>query len=495
MNRLSGIVVLCLLIGIGAIQAVPPAARTAPAYGDHVVEISVTYQSFDEDRPWSKVNPQVRTGMAVVVDGPFLLTTAQMVRYATLIEVDKHGASGSTEARLVHVDPEIDLALLSISDTSFWADLRPVKLAGEVPTEGTVSSVRWNNNQLEVSASRVGRLQVEDSWMGSFRYPVLLLTTDFEGGGWSEPVFNDGLFLGLTISMDGKKSRVLPIDLIAPYLKMSRDPASYRGFTRLGLMVQANEDPAQAAFLGLTGKPRGLMIRQIPSGSPAEGILKPGDLILNIDGHAIDGAGFYQHPRYGRLSYAGIIGLHTVGEILKVEVLRDKKTLTMDLPLRPFPASAQLIPLRRYDQPPPFLITGGLVFREFDVEYLRTWGNEYMNKAPQSLVSVYFLEDALQTPSRKKVVLLQGVLPDDFNIGYQDLADDILTDVNGRPVDSIVSLEEALRHPVDGFHVFHFRQLGNRGEVVLDAAALDTATERILKAYRIPLGKRVPTDR
>lgn len=491
MNRLLWIVVLSLQTGIGVVLAAPVAVRTAPAYGDQVVEVSVTYQSFDEDRPWSKVNPQVRTGMAVVVDGPFLLTTAQMVRHATLIEVDKHGASGSTEARLVHVDPEVDLALLSISDKSFWADLKPVHLARDVPTEGTVSSVRWNNNQLEVSASRVGRLQVEDSWMGSFRFPVLLLTTDFEGGGWAEPVFNDGLFLGLTLSMDGKKSRVLPVDLIAAYLKMSRDPASYRGFTRLGLMVQANEDPAQSTFLGLTGKPRGLMIRQIPAGSPAEGILKPRDLLLSLDGHAIDGAGYYEHPRYGRLSYAGIIGLHTVGETLQVEVLRDKRLLTLALPLRPFPASAQLIPVRRFDEPPPFLIAGGLVFREFDVEYLRTWGNEYMSKAPPSLVSVYFLEDSLQAPDRKKVVLLLGVLPDDFNIGYQDLADDILTEVNGRPVDSIAALDEALHHPQDGFHVFHFRQLGNRGEVVLDAAALDTATERILKAYRIPLGKRV----
>lgn len=51
-------------------------AGTAPApYVDSVVSLNVTFQTYNEDRPWNKRTPQTRNAYAAVIEGPFLLTT------------------------------------------------------------------------------------------------------------------------------------------------------------------------------------------------------------------------------------------------------------------------------------------------------------------------------------------------------------------------------------------------------------------------------------
>ena len=48
-----------------------------------VVSLYVTHQRYDDDRPWAKSNPMGRAAFATVVEGPALLTLAQMVSDST----------------------------------------------------------------------------------------------------------------------------------------------------------------------------------------------------------------------------------------------------------------------------------------------------------------------------------------------------------------------------------------------------------------------------
>jgi len=472
---------------------VPAGAAVRESYEQSVVALSVTYQSWNEDRPWSKSRPGVRQISAVVVDGSRLLTSAQFLEDATFVQAFKFGRTSRAQPRVDFVDREIDLALLTVDDPAFFTDLRPAPLAPVTPSEGTLRSVRWRNQQLESAASRVKRVYVEGSSYGRVEHPFLTVQTDLEAGGWADPVFLDGRLVGITVSQDEQRARVIPVEILTRFLERARQPDTYRAFPVLGVLWQLNTDAAVTAWLGQAGDPRGILIRQVPWGSSGCGVLKPWDILLSIDGKAIDSEGFFADPRQGQLRFPAIyVADHAAGDVVPVQVLRGKKVLDLKMTLRGYPVGMDLIPLRRGPEPPAYLIAGGLVFRELDAPYLRTWGRDWLSEAPLRLLGYYNLELQAQTPERRRVILLKNVLPSTYTIGYHDLEDLPIETVNGAPVDSINKLDQALRRPVDGLHTIVLAPNPFVREIVLDASGLEAATAQILEEYEIPAAKRLP---
>jgi PDZ domain len=482
------------LLGAAILAGAPAPARGAARqqFENGVVGLSITSQGWDADRPWAKSAPQSRFALGVVVDGKQILTTAQMIADATLIEAEKLGGSTRVEAHVLRVDPEIDLALLGVDDPKFFSDLQPVPLAAGVPEDGSVQSVRWRTRQIEVSTSRVSRIEVQSSILGSVDHAFLLVTTDLRGGGWSEPVFADGKFIGLSVSQDDQMARVLPVDVIANFLSMARASGGYAGFAGFGARWQVNEDPAMSAWLGLAGTPRGVLITGANWGGSACGVLQPRDILLSLDGHPIDGSGYYQHPRYGLLRFTNITTEgHKAGDKLPAEVWRDHKLVRLEMPLRPARAEGDLIPDRSAEEVPDYVVAGGLVLRELDGAYIRSWGDDWRRKAPIRLQMWYWLSSKDQEPDHRRVVVLSGVLPSDYNVGYHALSDVIVTAINGRPIDSIADVVEAFRHPDGDFQRLTLEPNGQMAEITLDARTFDQASKEILEAYRVPEAQRV----
>jgi S1-C subfamily serine protease len=466
--------------------ALPEAKAALPQYEDQVVALLVTYQAFDEYRPWTKLDPSSLTAAALVVDDSLLLTEAEIVRDATLIQVQKHASARRVPARVIHIDHDIDLAVLAVEEPGFFDDLEAARFADSAPSEGHVHSVRWRDQQLEVSSSRVARVEVKKSPYGSIQHAFLLVTTDLSGGGWAEPVFSKGRFVGLTVSQKGQSASVIPVEIISAFLRDVRS-GDYRGFASIDVMWQFTQDRALAAYLGLRGEPRGVVLREISWASTGYGVFEPRDVLLSLDGHAIDGVGKYQHRRYGQVLFHHLaLDGHRPGDVVPAQVLRARKVVDLEIELRRYPGACRLVPWRRDDSPPPYLVAGGLVLRELDGKYLSAWGNDWRATAPATLVRRYDLQSRFQTPERRRILVLSHVLPDAYNLGYHDLANLALADINGRAVDSIADAEEAFHHPVDGLHRLDFYPDDSRSQVVLEAAGFEEATARILEAYNVP---------
>jgi PDZ domain len=78
------------------------------------------------------------------------------------------------------------------------------------------------------------------------------------------------------------------------------------------------------------------------------------------------------------------------------------------------------------------------------------------------------------------------VLPDAFNIGYQEQKCLVVDKVNGRPISRLAELREALDKPVKGFHIIELVQSDSLRRIVLSAGESEKeATARILKRYGI----------
>ncbi|MEM7204941.1 MAG: hypothetical protein AAF628_32095 [Planctomycetota bacterium] len=478
---------------LGPATAVGQASdRTKHDDGRHVVELEVTSQAWNESRPWMKLQPTTHGVSAVVIAGPRLLTSAQVVADATLIQAMKHGRATKYLATVEHLEPDLNLAVLRAEDPTFFDDLAPVGLAGPAALADELRSVRWRNRQLEVSSSRLIRAEVKEARFSRISHAFFTVRSDLVGGGWSEPVFAGDVLLGLSIAQDQEQlAQVLPASIIRTYLE-SLAAGDYRGAPGLFTSWQLNRDRALAAYLGQLGPPRGILIRAAPWSSTADGVLQPRDLLLRLDDHDIDAEGYYEHPHYGRLLFTNIaVEGRRVGETLRAEVLRQGQPLTLELELRPYSPSQQLIPSARVGQAPDFAIFGGLVFRVLDGNYYSIWGSDWVSQAPVELSALWSLEQNAQTADRRRIILLTEVLPDPFNVGYHDLTTQVVQRVNGRAVDSMAELSAAFEHPQDGYHVIDLVLGAEKQQVVLDAAQLPAASQRILAAYQIPLAQRI----
>ena len=461
-------------------------------YARGVVGLQVTYQDWDEDRPWAKKIPKTRGASAVFVGRSQLLTTADIVDNATFIQFSAFGQPRQVEFEIQTVDLDVNLALLQVKDTTVLDDLAPVPLAGRTPSSGTLQTVRWQGQQLEISASRVVRFLVERSRGSRVEYAVLHMRTDISAGGWSEPVFHDGMLVGITISQSKQVSRAIPVEIIRGFLNRVNAPEPYVGFPSLGVQWQVNHDPSVTRFLGQTGEPRGVLVRQVPWGSSGCGVLEPRDILLEVDGNPIDTEGYYHHAYLGRLRFTHVLTEdHRPGDAIAVRVLRGGRELNLPMTLRTYPTDLDLVPKRRSGQPA-YVVAGGLILRELDVPYLRTWGKEWNKRAPHSLLTSYYLTGTGQTLQQRRLILITSVLPSDYNIGYQDMTDVLVERINGQLIGSIPDVVAALQDPRDRFHVIELAPESGRGEVVLDAVAFEAATDELLQTYSVPQAVHLP---
>ena len=148
-------------------------------------------QSYDWLTPWEKREIRTQTGMALVVRLPVsentestgtddkqvlhLLTTAEMVADATLLEVTRKDIRQPFQAKLVLMDYAANLALLNIEDLNFWdslipIDWSPVKSKSKADAENVYSlnikSVQeWEVESGTIQLMAVGHRGVSDAWL------------------------------------------------------------------------------------------------------------------------------------------------------------------------------------------------------------------------------------------------------------------------------------------------------------------------------------------
>jgi hypothetical protein len=171
------------------------------------------------------------------------------------------------------------------------------------------------------------------------------------------------------------------------------------------------------------------------------------------------------------------------GDDVKLQIWRAGKPLEVTYRLPKYEYSIPLVPFASYDQEPEYLIVGGLVFQPLTDAYLQSWGTEWRRRSPFRL---YFYRNDPATKERPGLVVLSQVLPDNYNMGYQEQKQLVLDKVNGQSVSRLTDLREALKKPVNGYHTLEFMRSDSLRRIVLEAGEAErVATDRILKRYGI----------
>ncbi|HET9372460.1 MAG TPA: trypsin-like peptidase domain-containing protein [Vicinamibacterales bacterium] len=281
--------------------------------------------------PGDLVTTQRASGSGVIVDTTgYIVTNAHVVRGAQRITVELPSTSASSSilaargrsvvASLVGFDVETDLAVLKVDERNLRAltfgDSEDLKAGQLVLAFG--SPLGLNNSVTLGIVSAVARQLEPES-------PMIYVQTDasINPGNSGGPLVDlQGRLVGintLLLSRSGGNDGVgfaVPSNIVRTvYEQIKKSGRVRRG--DIGVRAQTLT-PLLAAGLGLP-RDRGVVLADVLPNTPAfRAGLKPGDIVLSVDGKPMENGRQFQVTLYRRF----------VGDIVRLEILRDGRVTT-----------------------------------------------------------------------------------------------------------------------------------------------------------------------
>ncbi|MBN8247529.1 MAG: hypothetical protein J0L84_08805, partial [Verrucomicrobia bacterium] len=322
-RRLLAAVSMALLL-LGALQG-----ADLRMWERSYVTLEVTSKEYDYSQPWSKPTRTVRKGGVVLADRE-ILTTAQHLPGATLVRLQRGGRGKWYDARVTWSDPHANLALVTTDADTFWEGLQPAELAAVVPPGPDFNLIRWRDGNLESRRVEFSKFSVREGTLSFAPRLTLEVNTELGGLGWAEAVTLNGSVVGLTASKTGNTCQVIPSSLIRRVLA-SRKSGAYRGLGYFDFTWQPGENPATLRFLKLSGPERGAVVTEVLSRTNAPSVLKPRDLLLEVDGFPVDVQGDYEDPDYGHLMLENLATRSKfAGDTVPMKIWRDGAEQTVE---------------------------------------------------------------------------------------------------------------------------------------------------------------------
>lgn len=442
-----------------------------------MVRVVASKRIYDYDAPWS-IDPEGSTyGTGVIIAPNRVLTTANVAADAIALDVLRPGEGERAAARVVSIDHDRDLALLEVfSRTELFADIAPAEL-GSLPDPGAeLEMVGFADREAGASVLRgtVARLDVVRFFHAQRHLPALVIDVGIGNHHEAGPAFVDGKLVGLANQKPTDAENVcelVPTPLIAAFLAAAkRGPIT--AVPTLGVVTQ-NLEPAP--LRAHVGHDTGVLVIDVLQGESADGVLRPGDVLVAVGGYPI--------TRTGKITlfdawlrHDAVVALHQPGDRLRVDFVRDRQHHTAELTLTP---SQPLVPRARYDQPPRYVVYAGLVFQALTRNYLTTW-DEWWNKAPKEFLNFYYL--GRRTAAQHEVVILSSILADTATRGYEHLYNEAVSTIDGHPPRDMFDFAGRLARARGTVRI----DTTSGGVIVLDVDEARLATARVLETYAIP---------
>lgn len=461
-------------------------AQPQDPYAQSIVQVFSTYQEYDPFQPWQKRNPGLKVGYGVAVAPDEILTTENLVRNATLVELRRAGSGEKIMATVVLSDEQANLALLKIPDGGKTRNFSPVQPADSLSRTGDVTILQFDETA-NVQRSKAQVVQVSIKSLPMAPYPTLAFTilTDVNINGEGASALRDGKLAGLVMSYDRgtRTGSMLPYVTLKRFL-VDAHRSPYKGFAAAGFIWTSLLDPAKRKYHKVDNNDNGIIVLECLPGSGASESLCRNDVILEWDGYSIDNLGFYEDPDFGRLALPYLImGRRSPGDSVPLAIIRNgiKTNITVKLTRR-IDAEA-LVPENVTHERDEYLVEGGFIIRELTGSYIQAAGQDWQRNVDPRLVNIYLTRRFMPEKPGDRVVLLASVMPDPINIGYQHFRDEVITAVNGHRVKNLADVFKIVEK--DG-HIERVSIQSMDVDLVLDQTMLTDSNDALAALYRIP---------
>ena len=499
----ASIIALLILFGFARADAKPPLVPTtttaAPAVKPKelsLVRVNVTGQPYDYTRPWQKRAPFSKRALGAVLPKNRVLVTADLVANQNYVELERAESGEKTGGDVVVIDYEANLALIEPNDKKFLDGLEPLQLALDTVVGDHLAALQLESTgALVVTEGLVTTVQIMryPADVGQFLTYRVSMTMQYRDNSYTIPLVKNNKLAGLLLRYD-PRSQVLdaiPAPIIAHFLKEAATE-NYRGFPSAGFTFVPTRDPQLRKFAGETGKEGGVYVTSVEPNTPAaKAGLKTGDIVVTVAGNQIDQNGNYVDPLYGKTEFTNLItGRAFAGENLPLGIQRAGKPMQLGLLLDHRAAKDYVIPPYDLDEPPPYLVLGGLILQELSRQYLKEWGANWQKDAPQRFVYFDRFQSELFPEGNRRVVILSQVLATNSTLGYDDDSYLTVQKVNGKEVKSLRDVVEAIKQPLEGGFI-KLETEEDPKQIVLDAAQVAQEAASLQKSYGLPALQRI----
>ena len=274
-------------------------------------------------QPMPELMPSTGFGSGFIIsqDG-LIVTNAHVVDGATEITVslpDRREYSAS----IVGSDERSDIAVLKVDATDLptlaLGDSSDVNVGQWVLAIGSPFGFEYTATQGIISA--VSRTLPNENYV-----PFIQTDAAVNPGNSGGPLFDtDGQVIGVNAQIFSRSGGFMGLSFAIPInvVKSVVDQLTTTGYVSrgwLGVLIQ-NVDSALAASFGLD-RPIGALVSRVTANSPAASAgLKDGDIILSFNNESIDRSS----------DLPPLVGLIPVGDSVEVEVLRERRRLTLNV--------------------------------------------------------------------------------------------------------------------------------------------------------------------
>lgn len=472
------------------VPAVEPAhpANPAAVVRKSLVRITVTTQDANYRVPWFPGNTGGGIGAGFIIDGERILTNAHVISNARFITVEKDNDPNTYTAHVQFVAHDCDLAVVKIDaphQSDFFKDTIPLEFGGLPEIESTVTVYGYpiGGERMSVTNGIVSRIDFETySHSGVDQHLTIQTSAPINPGNSGGPVLQDGKVVG--VAFQGYSGDVaqnigymIPTSVVLHFLKDIDKFGKYNRYMDLSISTFDLKNPAMRRALGLSpDDDHGVMVGTVASQGSADGILKTGDVLLSIDGHAITEDGFVELDGE-RVQMPEIVERKFKGDSVALHILRDKKEMDVTVPLKA--AWAYEMQANSYDVLPRYVLFGGLLFQPLCRDFMEANGVDDLRVR-------YFYENFLSDEiynEHPEVIVLSAILPDPINVYLGGFRDAIVDEVNGKKIKTLDDLAAAFADKSDQYVI---KMIGGGLPIVLERKDVEAARERIMSRYDVP---------
>jgi hypothetical protein len=298
-------------------------------------------------------------------------------------------------------------------------------------------------------------------------------------GNSGGPVLQDGHVVG--VAFQGLRSAdntgyMIPTPVIRRFLKDIEDD-SYDHYVDLGASTFQLFNPAMRRALNLPDDGKGVLVSSVTPQTPADGVLEPGDVLLELDGHPVDSAGMI-HLDGEVVDMHEIIERKFVGDKAKLVFLRKGERKEAEVTMKTLPWSRMYA--IQYEKHPRYIVFGGLVLQPLDTNLL--FSRKFTNVHVRKMFGDYVPEGIFK--EREDIVVLTQIEDDPLTSQIDDFTGMVLDKINGTTVKSL-SHAYKLLHSDSPPDFFTFEFMGAPRPIVLPAGEIPAANARIQSAYGI----------
>ncbi len=457
-----------------------------------VVRILNNAQRGDWYAPWNATGALRSSGSGFVVEGGFVMTNAHVVSDSRMLLLFLEGDPDPHEGRVFVVGHDCDLALVKPIEEGLLDDLPAVRFGGLPHLRSVVETWGYPAGGERISSTRgvVSRIEM-NGYSHSAVDAHLTVQTDaaINPGNSGGPVTQQGRVVGVAFQGVADLDNVgffIPTEVVQHFLEDVKD-GIYDGYPELGIDAANLENEAARRKSRMKDQQTGVIVDRVIAGTSAEGFVEVGDVLLAVDDYPVANDGTVALDGL-RLGFGVLVDRHQAGSKVKLELLRAGVLRTVKVPMKTYAASRRMANI--YDRLPRYYVVGGLVFVPFDREMLKTYGAQWYARADKTLIYEAF-QRPLEEPQRgqRELVVLLRRLDHPVNANMSWFKNLIVEKVNGRAINGLEDLVEAIETNRGRFHLFEFAYHGRFG--VMDREQADKAHDEILEQYAIPQDRRL----